>query len=176
MARAGARQASGHHVHPDADGPAPAVEDRIYRPEFAAGRLLSRPSPSTPGSCWPASTPCCAGRARRSDRAGARQYFPGLSPPAALVLRRRTASRLSAREFDVMRLLLQARRARYCRRKRPCWRGCGATIPTQWKTMWRSMWAFCRKSSAQHQFQCAHRGRPASGVSSGGERKHDYAD
>lgn len=53
--------------------------------------------------------------------------------------------RLSAREFDIMRLLLQAGERNLS--KAACWSGYGGTTPTRWKTMWRSTSAFCGKSS-----------------------------
>ena len=52
--------------------------------------------------------------------------------------------RLSAREFDVMRALMQAGSGISARRR--SWPGSGALIPTPWRTMWRSTPAFCARS------------------------------
>lgn len=46
---------------------------------------------------------------------------------------------LSAREFDVMRILLRSQSI-------ISWPGCGDMTPMRWRIMWRSMWAFSEKS------------------------------
>ena len=62
---------------------------------WTPGRTTICPSPLTRVSCWPASTPCCAGNTALDLSAG--------------ILRCGEAQiRLSAKEFGVMRQLMQA--------------------------------------------------------------------
>ena len=52
--------------------------------------------------------------------------------------------RLSAREFDVMRFLMQSKERNLS--KEVILSRVWASIPTRWRIMWRSMWAFCGRS------------------------------
>lgn len=73
------------------------LEDRITG--LNAGPTTTSPSLLTPGSCWPASTPCCAGRAPRSISLTLGNTSLDLSTAALSC--GADSIRLSAREFDI---------------------------------------------------------------------------